>query len=135
MIVLSLEPSELKECNSRIVRLVESINAQRLELVTKSKITQADSLEISKLVTTLNSRLNEIALGQIHEIETDLDEPAKRIEKVTDKLQSAIQKLEDFNKLITILTNFVNLVGAILTPASGGLAKIADVLNKLDKLT
>lgn len=135
MIVLSLDSSDLKECNSRIIQLVESINDQRLELVAKSKITQADSLEISKWVTTLNSRLNEIALGQIQEIETDLDEPAKRIEKVTDKLQSAIQKLEDFNKLITILTNFVNLVGAILTPASGGLVKIADVLNKLDKLT
>jgi DNA repair exonuclease SbcCD ATPase subunit len=135
MVVSSLKSSELKECHDRIRQVVKSINDQRLELVTKSKITQADSLEISKWVTTLNSRLNKIALGQIDEIRTDLREPKQRIEKVTDKLQSAIHELEDFNKFLTILTGFVNLVGAILSPASGGLVKIAAVVNQLDNLT
>jgi DNA repair exonuclease SbcCD ATPase subunit len=135
MVVSSLKSSELKECHDRIRQVVKSINDQRLELVTKSKITQADSLEISKWVTTLNSRLNKIALGQIDEIRTDLREPKQRIEKVTEKLQSAIQELEDFNKFLKILTGFVNLVGAILSPASGGLAKIAAVVNQLDNLT
>jgi DNA repair exonuclease SbcCD ATPase subunit len=135
MVVSSLKSSELKECHDRISQVVKSINVQRLELVTKSKITQADSLEISKWVTTLNSRLNKIAIGQIDEIRTDLREPAERIEKVTEKLQSAIQELEDFNKFLKILTGFVNLLGAILSPASGGLAKIAGVVNQLDNLT
>lgn len=135
MVGISLNSSELKECHARIIRLVKLINEQRLELVTKSKISQADSLEISKMVTTLNSSLNKIAIGQIDEIRTDLREPAERIEKVTDKLQSAIQELEDFKKFLKILTGFVNLVGAILSPASGGLAKIAAVVNQLDNLT
>ncbi|BAZ22108.1 hypothetical protein NIES4073_29890 [Kalymmatonema gypsitolerans NIES-4073] len=135
MVVSSLKSSELKECHDRISQVVKSINVQRLELVTKSKITQADSLEISKWVTTLNSSLNKIAIGQIDEIRTDLREPAERIKKVTGKLDAAINKLDNFNKFLTILTGFVNLVGAILSPASGGLVKIAAVVNQLDNLT
>lgn len=135
MVGISLNSSELKECHARIIRLVNLINDQRLELVTKSKISQADSLEISKMVTTINSSLNKIAIGQIDEIRTDLREPAERIKKVTGKLDAAINKLDNFNKFLTILTGFVNLVGAILSPASGGLVKIAAVVNQLDNLT
>lgn len=135
MVGISLNSSELKECHARIIRLVNLINDQRLELVTKSKISQADSLEISKMVTTINSSLNKIAIGQIDEIRTDLREPAERIKKVTAKLDAAINKLDNFNKFLTILTGFVNLVGAILSPASGGLVKIAAVVNQLDNLT
>ncbi|MBW4499077.1 MAG: hypothetical protein KME57_05765 [Scytonema hyalinum WJT4-NPBG1] len=135
MVGISLNSSELKECHARIIRLVKLINDQRLELVTKSKISQADSLEISKMLTTLNSSLNKIAIGQIDEIRTDLREPAERIKKVTGKLDAAINKLDNFNKFLTILTGFVNLVGAILSPASGGLVKIAAVVNQLDNLT
>ncbi|MGH8000790.1 MAG: hypothetical protein ACREPR_15510 [Brasilonema sp.] len=135
MVVNSLKSSELKECSERIRRVVKSINDDRLELVTKSKISQADSLEISKLVTTLNSLISIIAIRQIDEILTDLQQPKERIKKVTGKLEAAIKELEEVNKFVKILTSLTNLVGAILNPVSGGLAKIAAVVNELDNLT
>ncbi|MBW4634057.1 MAG: hypothetical protein KME30_19775 [Iphinoe sp. HA4291-MV1] len=135
MVVISLNWNDLKECNERIRQVVQSIREHRLELVTKSKISQADFLEISKFETRLNSLQNTIALKQIDEILTDLQQPAERIKKVTGKLEAAVNKLEEVNKFIQVLTGFTNLVGAILNPVSGGLAKIAAVVNELDKLT
>ncbi|MBP5975592.1 hypothetical protein HW132_23355 [Brasilonema sp. CT11] len=133
MIVSTFNSSDLQECGELIREVADSINDMRLELVTKSKISQADSLEISKWVTTLNNRLNKIALGQIDEIVTDLQQPAKRIEKVTQKLDAAIEELKEPNKFVEILTNLTNLVSVILSPTSG-LVKIAGIINQLDKL-
>ncbi|NJR73031.1 MAG: hypothetical protein HC773_03655 [Scytonema sp. CRU_2_7] len=107
----SLKLNELTDCHQRIRRVVQLINNHRLELVTMSKLSQADSLEISKMVTTLNSRLSTIALGQIDEILTDLQQPRKRIEIVTDKLNAAVKKLEELNEFIKILASLVDLAG------------------------
>lgn len=129
MIVDTLNSSELEECKQRLKQVVNSINNKRVEL------SLADSLEISKRLTRLNSLISRIAIRQIDEIVTDLEQPKERIREVTGKLGAAIEELEEVNKFVQILTNLTNLVSAILKPASGGLVKIAAIVDQLNNFT
>lgn len=128
----ALKSSELKEFQFQLSQLVTSSNKRRRELRANNKITPAEDLEISRCLTKLNGSYNIRAIEQIHEILTDLQGPGDKIKKVTGKLEAAIKKVEKGNTFVKILTSLTNLVGAILSPASGGLAKIAAVVNELD---
>ncbi|MBW4625245.1 MAG: hypothetical protein KME49_07010 [Brasilonema octagenarum HA4186-MV1] len=117
-----------------MIELVNSIRDRREELVVNFQINLSNSLKISDSADRLIRSINKIAIEQINEIRTDLQEPAKKITNVTDKLGAAIEELQEVNKLVQILTNLTNLVNVILSPASG-LVKIAGIVTQLDKLT
>lgn len=135
MVISTLKSSELKECNEQISQLVKSIRERRLNLRVNSKISQGDFLNIGNLETELIGKQNQIAIRQIDEILTDLQQPVEKIKKVTGKLDAAIKKLEEVNQFVQILTNLTNLVSAILKPASGGLVKIAGIVDQLNNFT
>ncbi|NMF65046.1 hypothetical protein DP113_25965 [Brasilonema octagenarum UFV-E1] len=134
MVGFTLKSSELEDLKTRMIELVNSIRDRREELVVNFQINLSNSLKISDSADRLIRSINKIAIEQINEIRTDLQEPAKKITNVTDKLGAAIEELQEVNKLVQILTNLTNLVNVILSPASG-LVKIAGIVTQLDKLT
>jgi hypothetical protein len=91
------------------------------------------SFQLSQKETELNSIASRLAITEIKEILTDLSEAGKRIEKVTNKVEAAIAELKDINKIIGILTSFVNLFRTIL----GGqpIVAIAKFINDIDRLS
>lgn len=124
---------ELEDCKQMIFKTVSVIRAQKLKLRQEpEKFTKMSTLE-----TQLIGDANTIATWQIRDIITDLYEPRNRIETVTKNVEYAINKLRDFNKLISILTSFVNLFGKIVGAVSGGLSVVAisSLLDEIDQLS
>ncbi len=119
---------ELQECTEMILKIVKLIRKVKLE----RKLEQLSIFE-----TKLLGYANTLKTLQMREILTDLQEPGNRIKAVTNKLEDAIQELQEINKLIGILSRVVDLVGKIVSTIAIGNPPvvIATLLNGLEKLS
>ena len=119
---------ELQECTEMILKIVKLIRKVKLE----RKLEQLSIFE-----TKLLGYANTLKTLQIKEILTDLQEPGKRIKAVTNKLEDAIEELQEINKLIGILSRVVDLVGNIVhgIAVANPPVVIATLLNGLEKLS
>jgi hypothetical protein len=67
-------------------------------------------------------------------IDTDLDAPKDAIIKSTKNLNLTYKKIQDVEKVLSVLAEFVELISTIATSVrTGSIAKIGDILTKIDK--
>lgn len=125
---------DLEECRSLMSNFQNLIQQRMEELPTNSQ--QALS-ELSKYHTMLGGYENKLSVGIVKDILTDLDEPRQRITIVTSKVENAIQKLQQIDKLLGIVSSLVNIFGTIAAAVSGGkpLVAIGSLLDGLENLS
>ncbi|KAB8321089.1 hypothetical protein SD81_006210 [Tolypothrix campylonemoides VB511288] len=119
---------ELEECKDMIFKIVRLIRKMKLE----RHLEQLENFE-----TELIRHASILTDLQFKEILTDLKEPGDRIKAVTNKLEDAIEELQQINQLIGILSGVLDLVGKIVSTIAAGNPPvvIATLLNGLEKLS
>ncbi len=122
----------LKECRTLIGKFQKLIQQRMNELPPNQSFS-----ELSHYYTKLVGYENEISVGIMKDILTDLDAPGQRITIVTSKVENAIQKLQQIDKLLGIVSSLVNIFGTIAAAVSGGkpLVAIGSLLNGLESLS
>ncbi|MEC4814948.1 MAG: hypothetical protein SAK29_16955 [Scytonema sp. PMC 1069.18] len=127
-----LTPRDLAQYRSFITRKLLPLIARRREQLIQENFVDL-SFKLSHKETELNSIVSRLAITEIQEIVTDLSNVGTRLEQVTNKVEAAIAELKDINKVIGVLTSFVNIFRTIL----GGqpIAAIAQFINDIDRLS
>lgn len=125
----------LEECRVLIGNFQKLIEQRMNDLPPNSQ--QALS-ELSKYHTMLGGYANDLSVGIMNNILTDLDAPGQRIKFVTSKVEKAIQKLQQINKLLGIVSSLVDIFGKIAAAAVSGrqpLVAISSLLDGLENLS
>ena len=134
----TMTADNLFDCADLLLDAAKNCQTNRLRIM-REQGSNVDEVEVDKL-TELERNLRDaaktIALQGIVQINTDLKDPLKRIEKSVKDLKDfldSIDKLRDAIKVVTKVVNLANeIVGAILSPSLGD---IKDIVEAIDALT
>jgi hypothetical protein len=127
-----LTARDLANCRLFITKKLLPLIGRKREWLIEQNLVDF-SLQLSHKETELNSIASRLAIMEIQEIVTDLSEVGKRLEKATNKVEAAIQELKDINKILGILTSFVNIFRTILQGQP--IVAIAQFINDIDRLS
>ncbi len=95
---------------------------------------ERDVKEYRNNIQMLREQAKELAAQGIISITTDLPNAKEKIEKSTDKVLAAVDKVENTKKFLRVIDIFVRLGTAIINPASSQPAKIAQIVGEIDTL-
>lgn len=133
----NITPGNLFNCADLFLEAAKSCQTNRFRIM-REQGTDVDEVEVDKL-TELERNLREaaktIALKGIAEINTDLEEPLKRIKKSIKQLKDFLDRIDKLHDAIKVVTKVVNLAneiaGAILSPSLGDIKNIVDAIDTL----
>lgn len=127
---------ELLLLRNAIFEVIDQASKKKSQLVISGVISLRESSKIDEYENSLQeiaNKLNHVILGVIT---TDIEEPGRKIIATTSKVNTAIEKLKDFNRFIGILAGAINIFSTIFTAFNtGNILKSSDLLAQIEKLT
>lgn len=84
-------------------------------------IVSRDLEDLASRIRNYISDLTDVGIGSLL---TDLKNPSEKINKAIQRLQNALKKITDFNSFLSKLGDIVNILGIIARGAVGGIASI-----------
>lgn len=115
--------------------VVKKSSSRRIELVQSGKILRPESLEIANLENKIQKKADELNKAILGKIVEDMQSDSQKIVTATNKVNIAIDKLQDANLFISVLTTFIDVLSNVISAIqSSNPLKLANLLDPLENL-
>lgn len=122
-----LTKAELITCRDLILERVNESMIKRSNLMTEGKIDFNQSVVISNDETRLLTLANQASILIIVKVLTDIEKPGEMLIGAIEKLEETIEKLQDFNNFIKVLSIFIKIFGKVVNAVALGIGGIAEI--------
>lgn len=132
-----LTKADLSACRDLIFKRVNDSMIKRSNLMTEGKIDFNQSTVISNDETRLLTLANQVSILIVDKVLTDIEKPGKILIGLTEKLEQTIEKLQDFNNFIKVLSTFIKIFGKVISgiaSGTGAIAEIGGLINDFQEL-
>lgn len=127
-----LKRQQLIQARDLLRDLVWKIHDRKNDLLDEEQITRDEFNKISRREIRIRNLIDEITVLIFQSILTDIKEPEQKIIAATNKINNAIQELQEINKFLSGLELVINLFSTIvLAVGTGNPALIARVLDQI----
>lgn len=127
--------TDFELCRTFINEIVNLSLKKRNSLLVEGQITQDEYIKIGqKFEEPLRRNFNDLTIKIFQGITQALTAHQTRINLVTKKIETTINKINNINESIKFFTKIVSFFGSILSAASLGIAGIPSLLNNFEAL-